>query len=46
MSETDLYRHRISPLPKKVDLCGQKGSMQWKDAHDFLVKQKQLGELP
>ena len=31
---------------KKVDLCGQKGSMQWKDAHDILVKQKQLGELP
>ena len=31
---------------KKVDLRGQKGSMQWKDAKDVLVKQKQLGEVP
>jgi hypothetical protein len=33
-------------LSKKVDLRGQKGSMQWKDAKDVLVKQKQLGEVP
>jgi hypothetical protein len=31
---------------KKVDLHGQKGSIQWKDAKDVLVKQKQLGEVP
>jgi hypothetical protein len=31
---------------KKVDLRGQKRSMQWKDSKDVLVKQKQLGELP
>jgi hypothetical protein len=31
---------------EKVDLRGQKGSMQWKDAKDVLVKQKQLGEAP
>ena len=31
---------------KKSDLRGQKGSMQWKDAKDVLVKQKQLGEVP
>ena len=30
----------------KLDLRGQKGSMQWKDSKDVLVKQKQLGELP
>jgi len=24
----------------------KKGSIQWKDAKDVLVKQKQLGELP
>ena len=31
---------------KKVDLRGQKGSIEWKDAKDVLVKQKQLGEVP
>ena len=30
----------------KVDLSGQKGSIQWKDTYEVLVKQKQLGELP
>ena len=48
-----LHRHSyigfIFIFPEKVkqlDLCGQKRSIQWKDAKDVLVKQKQLGELP
>ena len=38
----------VFPLKKvkKVDLRGQKGSIEWKDAKDVLVKQKQLGEVP
>ena len=36
----------LSKKEKKIDLRGQKGSMQWKDAKDVLVKQKQLGEVP
>jgi len=36
----------LPPKVKKFDLRGQKRSMQWKDAKDVLVKQKQLGELP
>ena len=45
------FGHLINLSPtcgksKKTDLCGQKGSIQWKDAKDVLVKQKQLGELP
>ncbi len=48
-----LHRHSyigfIFIFPEKVkqlDLCGQKRSIQWKDAKDVLVKQKQLVELP
>jgi hypothetical protein len=31
---------------KKLIFVVKKGSIQWKDAKDVLVKQKQFGELP
>jgi hypothetical protein len=31
---------------KKLIFAVKKGSIQWKDVKDVLVKQKQLGELP